>query len=125
MNAYKVLALLVLMLTSASAQDTEKSCDGTTVEMSACEGAKYKKADAELNAVYQNALASASKYTQKDVANLRDAQRKWVIYRDAACEAEYGLWGNGTGAPLARVTCLLRVTKQRMADLKGAYDTPH
>jgi len=33
------------------------------------------------------------------VNNLRDSEQKWTAYRDAACNAERGLWGKGSGAP--------------------------
>jgi uncharacterized protein YecT (DUF1311 family) len=81
-----------------------------------------KKIDAELNTVYQRALKVAKDpYTLADVQNLRDAERKWIAYRDAACKAERGLYGTGTAAPAAHSICLIRVTKQRIADLKEAY----
>jgi len=60
-------------------------------------------------------------YTPEDVRNLKDAERQWIAYRDAACKAEYGLWGMGSGGPSARTVCLIRITKQRIVDLKDAY----
>jgi uncharacterized protein YecT (DUF1311 family) len=81
-----------------------------------------KKVDAELTAVYQKALKVAKdSYTTEDVQNLINAERKWMAYRDAACKAERGLWGNGTGAPATHSIRLIRVTQQRISAIKEAY----
>jgi len=109
------------LITPLVAQSADDDCAGTTAETTACLYARYKTEDASLNAIYQRALKSAAEHSPKDLANLRDAQRKWVAYRDAACEAEYSLWGLGTGGPSAREACLLRVTRSRIEDLKSAY----
>src|SRR5271166_1765976 len=79
------------------------------------------KVDAELNTTYQDALSMAKKFTREDVENLKDAQQKWMVYKDAACKAEYGLWGKGSGGPNARGICVIRLTRQRTTDLKSAY----
>jgi len=59
------------------------------------------------------------------VNNLRDSEQKWTAYRDAACNTERGLGGKGSGAPGAWSGCMIRVTKQRVADLKKAYLFKH
>jgi uncharacterized protein YecT (DUF1311 family) len=82
----------------------------------------YKLADAELSKEYERALKSIAQYYRpSDVANLRDAQRKWIAYRDAVCKAEYELIGGGTAGPTTRMACLVRLTKQRTADLEADY----
>jgi len=55
------------------------------------------------------------------VQNLKDAERKWMAYRDAICKAEYGLVGGGSAGPSIQVSCLIRITKQRIADLQAGY----
>jgi len=101
-----------------------ESCDGNTYEVAVCLRGVLKNADSELNSVYQKALASAAGYTAEDVRNLRDAERKWILYRDAACKAERGLLGLGTAGPATQSICLIRITKQRTDDLRAAYLLP-
>ena len=98
-------------------------CDGyTTPEMVACLAKALKAVDDELNAEYRKALKVAQdQYKPADVQNLRDAERKWIAYRDAICKAEYGLVGGGTAGPSIQISCLIRITKQRIADLQAEY----
>ena len=98
-------------------------CDGNTPEMVACLAKSLKAADAELNAEGRKALKIASDqyHRSTDVQNLRDAERKWIAYRDAICKAEYGLVGGGTAGPSIQISCLIRITKQRIADLQAEY----
>lgn len=117
---------LIASFPSASAQqeNDETKClnAGTAMnDTSNCVSAVYRAVDFELNVTYKHSVQSASKYTYHDVENLRDAQRKWIVYRDAACVAESGLWVGGSGAGIAQMMCLIRITRQRIADLKNAY----
>ena len=81
-----------------------------------------KTVDAQLNVEYQRALKiTKDQWTPSDLQNLRDAQRKWVAYRDAVCKAEFGLVGRGTAGPSIRISCLIRITKERIADLQAEY----
>ena len=79
----------------------------------------YKIADANLNREYQRALRALSR--PSDVRNLRDAQRKWIAYRDAVCKAEYERAEGGTIGPTIRVACMTRLTKERTVDLQADY----
>lgn len=123
MTRLHLVAFCGMALAPLSSRAAEEVCPGltTNAELTSCLFEAYKKADAQLNTVYQKALKSAAEYAQKHVANLRDAQRKWVAYRDAACEAEYSLFEGGSGGPAEKASCLLRVTRQRTEDLKNAY----
>jgi uncharacterized protein YecT (DUF1311 family) len=76
----------------------------------------YKTADADLNKEYQRALRGLR---PSDARNLRDAQQKWIAYRDAVCKYEYGMVGGGTIGPTIRVACLTRLTKERTVDLQA------
>jgi uncharacterized protein YecT (DUF1311 family) len=114
------LALFACVAQAAPQKDLS-DCVGTNFDTTKCISEHYKNADADLNVTFQKALKSAADYGPKDVAKLRDAQRKWVAYRDAECEAEYSLFGGGSGGPAAHSGCLLRITEQRIEDLKAAY----
>jgi uncharacterized protein YecT (DUF1311 family) len=111
------LALLVLASPSVS-----QTCDGNTAEVAACMAKVLKKVDAELNVEYQRALKVAKvQWTLTDVQNLKDTQRKWIAYRDAVCKAEWGLVGGGTAGPSIHISCLIRITRERIADLEAEY----
>ena len=103
------------------AQDEETKCCCTTYDMSVCLSKVHDKVDAELNATYQKALSMTKRFGEQDVENLKDAEQKWIAYRDAACKAEHGLWGKGSGGPNAHAMCVIRLTRQRTADLKSVY----
>lgn len=116
------LPLLLFLSSAAFGQGDEEKCCCSTVEVAACLARSYKEADGMLNRTYRDALAAVARYyTEQDAQNLKDAERLWVAYRDAACKAESGLWGAGTGAPGARVVCLIRLTRIRTDELKRAY----
>jgi uncharacterized protein YecT (DUF1311 family) len=90
--------------------------------MVTCLARSLKTVDDELNAQYQKALKVAKdQYKPTDVQNLKDAERKWTMYRDAICKAEYGRVGGGTAGPSIQISCLIRITKQRITDLQAEY----
>ncbi|HLX86475.1 MAG TPA: lysozyme inhibitor LprI family protein [Terriglobales bacterium] len=108
---------VTFLLATATAQEEETKCDGTTYDTSVCLSKIHEKVEAQLDVAYQAILKIAERYPPKDVANFKDAEQKWIEFRDAQCKAEYGLWGGGSGGPNARTMCLIRVTRQRIADL--------
>ena len=72
-----------------------------------------KSADAD-SADYQPELPS-----QADA--LRDMQRAWITFRDAACDYERSQWGGGTGGGPATLACLMQMTGEQALRLGGAY----
>src|SRR5690348_6812188 len=121
MRIFCGLLLLGVIGAVAAAQDDEKKCCCTTYDTSVCLSKIRDSIDAELNKTYQTALSMTKKFGREDLENLKDAERKWIAYRDAACKAEYGLWGGGSGGPNAHTMCVIRLTRQRTADLKSVY----
>ena len=61
------------------------------------------KASDEENKQYNPNLPSQS-------TALRDMQRAWITYRDAACDYERSQWGGGTGGGPATYACLMELT---------------
>ena len=120
MNVLIVLLLLLGLGTNATGQDEETKCCCTTYDTTVCLSKVHDKVDAELNSTYQKALAMTKRFGRQDVEKLREAERKWTAYRDAACAAEYGLWGGGSGGPNARTMCVIRLTRQRTNDLQSS-----
>ena len=117
-----LVALAGLVAGPALAQDP---CDGavTQFDLNQCSEAAYRAADKELNGAYAAALEAARQYDSwpegRAEATLRAAQRTWIAYRDAACEAEAALWDGGSGQPMILSGCLGRLTAQRTDDLKA------
>lgn len=86
--------------------------------MHSCVDAERERWDARLNAAYRAILATAE-FDARGKAELRDAQRAWVTFRDKACDAEGDLFAaGGTAAPLIAADCALEQTARRAADLE-------
>lgn len=95
------------------------------MEMTFCAQKGWQEADAELNAVYKEAMSAMKEtdsYLPDDMKGaasaLRDAQRAWIPYRDKACEA-YGFQARGGSMePMLVYGCLATLTRQRVEELK-------
>jgi uncharacterized protein YecT (DUF1311 family) len=121
------MALIVAVLGTCPVMAQEIDCDNAQVqiEMTVCAEREWNIADAELNDVYRGAQgvmanidAGLPKDQQGAVANLRDAQRAWVTFRDKACAAEGFLWHGGSGEPMVIYLCRARLTNNRIGDLR-------
>lgn len=97
------------------------NCDRatTTVEAGECASRSFTAADRKLNQLYQQLKP---KLDSKQRQRLTQAQLNWIKFRDTTCDYERGEWGNGTGATPAQLSCLARVTQQRIADLQNYLD---
>lgn len=126
-----ILALTLLVAHPVMAQ--EPRCDGfsTTVQISFCLQGILAEEDARLNSAYGGALARM-KSTDADVpkslqgaeAALRRAQRAWMPFRDAGCQAEGFRYRGGTAEGLAVLHCLIRMTQIRtdeLLDMQSEY----
>lgn len=87
----------------------------TTVEMVECASWELEQADRWLNQVYTIVRGDLPDDQAKTL--LRDAQRAWVAFRDAACAADADEVRGGTMAPLVEIGCRTFQTKQRARDL--------
>ena len=118
--------LLALLAAPAAAQQIDCAAPKATPEITYCEGLALEAADADLNAAYADAVAGARAFDTGDFPagplpaeeQLRDAQRAWIAFRDAACSAEAALHYGGTGANLVFLSCQRRLTEARTADLR-------
>ncbi|MBA4132558.1 MAG: hypothetical protein C0519_14180 [Hyphomicrobium sp.] len=133
------IGLLVLMMLvavrAAFAGEPPLPADCTeamsTMEMNACAGAEFEKADAELNRVYKDAIASipemATDEQPFDKASweeaLRASQRAWIAFRDAECEDHVEkFWAGGSGRTVEIIGCKTEKTEQRTKELKQRYE---
>ena len=108
---------LFLLAPAAQPQGGKHPCEnaGSQVEATDCSAREYKKADAELNRVYQQVMKQEDKDGQ---ARLKTAQLAWLKFRDTECEYESGQYIGGTIQPMVENFCLASVTDERTKQLK-------
>ncbi|MDD9922411.1 MAG: DUF1311 domain-containing protein [Boseongicola sp.] len=100
----------------------------TTVGMGFCLSRELDFWDARLNAAYQSLMATEKALMEEmadinanvpdTAAALRDMQRAWIPWRDAACAYEYSTWGGGTGGGPANAACLMQITGRQALSLE-------
>jgi uncharacterized protein YecT (DUF1311 family) len=117
-------ALVACALTHvASAQKkkpaaTASPCDEarTQMDMNECADREYRKADAELNRVYQQLMRASG---GRD-AKLKSAQLAWIKFRDAECDYEAAFNEGGSMQPMTYSFCLADVTRARTKQLRDS-----
>lgn len=126
------VAALALQASQAGAPRRYR-CDDpqNQVEMTACAGIDFERADAELNATWRKAIARARSADREfeDIrgaddrpgseAVLREAQRAWIIFRDAHCTLNGYDARGGTMEPMLYNGCRARITRERTFQLRS------
>ena len=92
----------------------------TQRQIDQCASEQFKKADSQLNKVYNRILGTIN---SSDRANLVAAQRAWLGYRDSNCKAERQFHG-GSIAPTVEAFCLQDISEARSKELIRIYETP-
>jgi uncharacterized protein YecT (DUF1311 family) len=124
----RLLLLLIVLLWGVvfvaatqkpAAQSQKQPCAAAQnqQEMNRCAAEEYKKADAELNKVYQQLLP---KLEAPHKEKLKTAQRTWLAFRDAHCDYEAFIFEGGTMQPLIQYSCLEAVTRDRTKQLRAS-----
>jgi len=126
------LMLALALQGSLDARAREFHCDDpqNQMEMNICAGLDFERADAELNILWRQVIASARasdreldrRYDQRPTseAKLREAQRAWLVFRDAHCAVQdYDEARGGSMEPMVYGTCRAELTRQRIAQLRG------
>ena len=133
MNRLLLLALLSLIcapaLAGARAGAGQLACDpqGSQVQLNACAADALAQADAELNAVYRQVMATLQADSQAR-HNLRVAQRQWIVLRDADLQAQFPLEAGeqarviyGSMYPMSRAHAQAALTRQRSQWLRDTF----
>ncbi|THD82818.1 DUF1311 domain-containing protein [Aliigemmobacter aestuarii] len=105
---------------------------GSTVGMNLCIGAELGWWDTRLNAAYR-VLMAQNEATDAEMAELgtsapkmapalRDMQRAWIAFRDAACAYEVTWWGGGTGGGPAWNGCMMDLTARQTLRLEAGME---
>lgn len=108
---------------AASAQDIDCANAMTQFDMNQCAALEYQAADEDLNWTYQMIMDDLKERNPAMAEALRDAQRKWIPYRDAACKVEAMQYEGGSMQPLVHVSCLAGLTRQRDEDIRMAFES--
>lgn len=114
-----VFVAMLMMLPLEAVAET-LNCAGSQYEMNQCAAKTLQAEDAELNTRYQAAISGAEDATAKDL--LRNAQRAWLAYRDAACAWEGDAARGGTLRPLLEISCAEQMTRQRLLELNHGME---
>lgn len=120
---------ILMLLSTAYAQQVNCNNPQTQTDMNICAGESLRAADGDLNADYKMArdeMRRMDSYLEGDMKGaakaLLTAQRAWIKYRDAACEAEGYTVRGGSMEPLIIATCQERLTRQRSEDLRSIFE---
>jgi uncharacterized protein YecT (DUF1311 family) len=116
--------VLLLLVAATTARTALPQCEDkkSTADQMECLGPALKKADAELNHVYQKKL---KQLPAENAGRLRKAQRAWLAYRDAQCNAAQERYVGGSIAPVVFVQCRLTLTQSRTKEIEETYTPLH
>ncbi|MFW6296534.1 MAG: lysozyme inhibitor LprI family protein [Halothece sp.] len=101
----------------SEAENIDCSNPQTQTEMNICAGSSAKKADDQLNAVYQELRKEISGTPQEQ--RLIKAQQKWIAFRDADCDYARKQYEGGSIEPTIYAGCIADSTEQRTKDLEA------
>jgi uncharacterized protein YecT (DUF1311 family) len=81
----------------------------------------FAKVEGELNSTYQEVLKRKGPVVKK----LRIAQRSWLAYRAANCDAEAAEYEGGSIAPQIYGLCRIRMTRARIKEIRDGFIQEH
>jgi uncharacterized protein YecT (DUF1311 family) len=105
----RLIGLISIFLSVASLEAQ------TQAEINATARADFKKVDVDLNKTHQAVLA---KFPPNEKQKLREAQRAWVVFRDAE-GAEAAKETEGSIGPTVRYGTMTELTRKRIAELNA------
>jgi uncharacterized protein YecT (DUF1311 family) len=137
-----VIVLIALVLAGCSSEASkptarpvratlpENRCDGDTPEIGACLGRVYSELDRERARLEGRVVAAAVQYEVSDPSTyLPNLKAEWRVsatafaaYREKACDAVNLARMPGTWAGIEAISCLIRLTRERMALLRIALE---
>lgn len=118
------LALLALLGYSGSAVGLDCGKAITTPDINQCASMEQKKVEANLNRVYQRVLKSLDgKDAPQSGAAVRSsfiaAQRAWIKFREADCDAVYQKYADGSIRTVMHIGCMQNHAERRIKDLEA------
>jgi uncharacterized protein YecT (DUF1311 family) len=136
-----MIAILLLALATQGSLDArarDYGCNDaqTQLAMNMCAELDFERADAELNAAWREAIAG-TRISDREIdrqsdrrptgeAKMREAQRAWLVFRDAQCTVEgYDEARGGSMEPMVYSGCRARMTRERTAQLRSSPEEAH
>jgi uncharacterized protein YecT (DUF1311 family) len=123
-RAFAAAFIVAAFAPSSAAADAplyaKQACDPVTQSARAfheCYAANLDAANRALAVIYKKLLAQKNFYVG-NARSLRDVERAWIVYKDGECKYEYGDADN-ENFWLARADCEIRVTEQRIRELRA------
>lgn len=89
--------------------------NGVTADLADCQTREIARSDAQLNAVYKSAMLRLPQ-GRRDA--LRADERRWIAFRDRACNGAASADAGGTAAGLDGQNCRIDKTRERTAYLQ-------
>jgi len=123
-NDYPPLTSCVIKMTAERIDGERSMClseAASTYDMNQCSGEALTKMDTLLNELYKELMG---KLTPEKQALLKDAQRKWLAFREAEGKLSYDL-DPAAGGTLQSVNAndfAYRILKQRVVDFENYRD---
>lgn len=124
-TASRLLAATLFLLLPApllAEEEYRPDCSDpqTQSDMNVCAAEDAEAADKDLNAQYKDTMAALDNDAFETIRDrLRKAQRAWIAFRDAQCEAEAAIMEGGSGAPQLLYSCKAEVSRARTGQLKA------
>lgn len=110
-------AVLLLCCTRALALDCSNAM--TTADMIQCAYQSQQRVEKKLNATYKATLAQLDRNRATAVkAKLIKAQRAWIQFREADCDAAFEMYFPGTMSTQIRIGCMEERAEQRIRELE-------
>lgn len=115
---YAMIAVGMFMALGIGCSAQAEDCSTTQTSMNECAGKEYAALDAELNKQYKAQMAYLKLPANKQ--KFQDAQKKWIVFRDADCLYQVGKREDGGSLwTLSQTQCLADHTKVRVEQLKA------
>jgi uncharacterized protein YecT (DUF1311 family) len=125
MNGRILILVSVLLVLSPAFSQKKKAATGpckgeTQYDLNVCAGEEFKRADAELNRVYQQ-LLKAVEGDKLATTKIKWAEQTWIVYRDAYLEAMFPMEDKqeyGSIYPMEYASTKAELTRTQTAALK-------
>lgn len=123
---YAVIAAVMLgVLPAAAMAEVDCALAETQADINRCAEADWKTEDARLNEAYDRAMTRAGYFDDSlDAADrgavqaLKRAQRAWLAYRDAECDAQSFAVKGGSLEAAYQLFCMANLSKLRSEELE-------
>jgi uncharacterized protein YecT (DUF1311 family) len=114
LQAFILAALCAAGARAQSNVKTHCASARSQLEMNRCWAHEADVADQRLATTLKSTLDKTPVRAQTE-----QGQAKWVEYRDAHCAAVAAIYQGGSMQPMQRYSCVVRLTEQRIEELKS------